>query len=102
MNHYDELDDEELDYICNYCKKSRKAFFIILGVVTVADKYQIDCKIDREVIKTGWFSKRYEYHITYSGDNDKVMKAIDDMREKCEENNDRINALIRTSCGSGW
>ena len=44
----------------------------------VADKYQIDCKIDREVIKTGWFSKRYEYHITYSGDNDKVMKAIDD------------------------
>lgn len=68
----------------------------------VADKYQIDCKIDREVIKTGWFSKRYEYHITYSGDNDKVMKAIDDMREKCEENNDRINALIRTSCGSGW
>ena len=68
----------------------------------VADKYQIDCKIDREVIKTGWFSKRYEYHITYSGDNDKVMKAIDDMREKCEENNDRINALIRTSCDSGW
>lgn len=68
----------------------------------VADKYQIDCKIDREVIKTGWFSKRYEYHITYSGDNDKVMKAIDDMREKCEEYNNRINALIRTSCGSGW
>lgn len=30
------------------------------------------------------------------------MKAIDDMREKCEEYNDRINALIRTSCGSGW
>ena len=36
MNHYDELDDEELDYICDYCKKSRKVFFIILGVVIVA------------------------------------------------------------------
>ena len=36
MNHYNELDDEELDYICNYCKKSRKIFLIILGVVTVA------------------------------------------------------------------
>ena len=36
MNHFDELDDEELDYICDYCKKSRKVFFIILGVVTVA------------------------------------------------------------------
>ena len=31
-----ELDDEELDYICDYCKKSRKVFFIILGVVIVA------------------------------------------------------------------
>lgn len=36
MNHYDELDDEELDYICNYCKNQEKYFFIILGVVTVA------------------------------------------------------------------
>ena len=60
----------------------------------VADKYQIDCKIDREVIKTGWFSKRYEYHITYSGDNDKVMKAIDDMREKCEEYNVLIHDML--------
>ena len=66
----------------------------------VADKYQIDCKIDREVIKTGWFSKRHEYHITYSGD--KVTKAVDDMRESAEDYNDRIDALIGTSCGSGW
>ena len=35
MNHYDELDDEELDYICDYCKKTRKGCFIILGVVIV-------------------------------------------------------------------
>lgn len=68
----------------------------------VADKYQIDCKIDREVIKTGWFSKRHEYHITYSGDKDKVTKAVDDMRESAEDYNDRIDALIGTSCGSGW
>ena len=68
----------------------------------VADNYQIDCKIDREVIKTGWFSKRYEYHITYFGDKDKVAKAIDDMRESGEEYNARINSLIRTSCGSRW
>lgn len=68
----------------------------------VADKYQIDCKIDREVIKTGWFSKRYEYHITYCGDKDKVTKAIDDMRERGEEYNAKINALIRTYCGHGW
>ena len=68
----------------------------------VADKYQIDCKIDREVIKTGWFSKRYEYHITYIGDEDKVTKAIDDMRESGEEYNAKIDALIRTYCGHGW
>lgn len=36
MNHFDELDDDELDYICDYCKKSRKVFLIFLGVVTVA------------------------------------------------------------------
>ena len=35
MNHYDELDDDELEYICNYCKKSRKIFLIFLGVVMV-------------------------------------------------------------------
>lgn len=68
----------------------------------VADKYQIDCKIDRVVIKTGWLSKRYEYHITYTGDKDKVSKAIDDVRESGEEYNARINALIRTYCGSVW
>lgn len=68
----------------------------------VADKYQIDCKIDREVIKTGWFSKQYEYHVTYSGDKDKVTKAIDVMRESAEEYNARLDALIRTSCSSGW
>lgn len=58
--------------------------------------FQIDCSIDREVIKTGWFSKQYEYHITYSGDEDKVTKAIDVMRESTEEYNDKIDALIRT------
>jgi len=68
----------------------------------VADKYQIDCKIDREVITLGWFSKRHEYHITYSGDKDKVTKAIDDMRESTEDYNNRINALKSTYCGSGW
>ena len=68
----------------------------------VADEYQIDCKIDREIIKTGWFSKRYEYHITYSGDKDKVTKAIDVMRESAEDYNARIDALQRTYCNSGW
>lgn len=68
----------------------------------VADKYQIDCKIDREVIKTGWFSKQYEYYITYSGDKDKVTKAIDDMRESAEDYNNKIDALIRTYRDSGW
>lgn len=68
----------------------------------VADKYQIDCKIDREVIKTGWFSKRHEYHITYTGDEDKVTKAIQDMHENAEEYNNKIHALQRIRCGSGW
>lgn len=68
----------------------------------VADKYQIDCKIDREVIKTGWFSKQYEYHITYIGDEDKVTNAIRDMQDSAEEYNDKIDALIRTYRGSGW
>lgn len=40
--------------------------------------------------------------VKYVHGKDKVSKAIDDMREKCEEYNDRINALIRTYCGSGW
>lgn len=68
----------------------------------VADKYQIDCRIDREVIKTGWFSKQYEYHITYIGDEDKVTNAIRVMQNSAEEYNVRLNALIGTSCGSGW
>lgn len=68
----------------------------------VADKYQINCNIDREVIKTGWFSKRYEYHVTYSGDEDKVTQAINVMRDSAEEYNIRIHSLQRTSCGSGW
>lgn len=68
----------------------------------IADEYQIDCKIDREVIKTGWFSKRYEYHITYSGDKDKVTKAIDDMRDCAEKYNKRIHAHQETECDSWW
>jgi hypothetical protein len=69
----------------------------------VADRLQIDCKIDREVIKTGWFSKRYEYHITYSGDKDKVSKAILTMRDNTEAYNARIHAQQGTTeCDSGW
>lgn len=59
----------------------------------VADHYQIDCKIDREVIKTGWFSKRYEYYITFSGDEDKVTAAIRCMRECGEDYNKKMQAL---------
>jgi hypothetical protein len=68
----------------------------------VADRLQIDCRIDREVIKTGWFSKRYEYHITYSGDKDKVSKAILTMRDSTEAYNARIHAQQGTYCDSGW
>ena len=68
-----------------------------------ADRFQIDCKIDREVIQTGWFSKRYEYHITYSGDKDKVTKAILVMRDSTEAYNAKINALQGiTECDCGW
>jgi len=89
----------------------RETFSIITGhevnglsraAYEVAGEYQIDCKIDREVIKTGWFSKRYEYHITYSGDKDKVIKAIDVMRESGEEYNAKIDSLQRIYCNSGW
>ena len=68
----------------------------------VADKCQIDCKIDREVIKTGWFSKRYEYHITYSGEKDKVAKAIRAMRDSADAYNNRIYALQGTCCGEAY
>lgn len=47
---------------------------------SVADKFQIDCKIDREVIKTGWFSKEYEYDIDFTGDKEMVDKTIYAMR----------------------
>ena len=68
----------------------------------VADKFQIDCKIDREVIKTGWFSKRYEYHITYSGEENKVIKAIRAMRNSAESYNKRIHAQQEIDCDSWW
>ena len=68
----------------------------------IADEYQIDCKIDREVIKTGWFSKRYEYHITFSGDKEKVTKAIDDMSDRAEKYNKRIHGQQETECDSWW
>ena len=69
----------------------------------VADRLQIDCKIDREVIKTGWFSKRYEYHITYSGDKDNVTKAILSMRDSAEAYNFKIRSQQGiTECDSGW
>ena len=90
----------------------RETFFIITShevnglsrtAYQVADKFQIDCKIDREVIQTGWFSKRYEYQITYSGDKDKVTKAILVMRDSTEAYNAKINALQGvTECDSGW
>lgn len=41
----------------------------------IADKYQVDCRIDTDVRKTGWFSKEYEYNVIYSGEKESVEKA---------------------------
>lgn len=69
---------------------------------TIADRFQTECKIDREVIKTGWFSKRYEYHITYSGDKVNVLKAVHSMNESVEAYNKRIQAIDETENDNWW
>ena len=70
----------------------------------VADEFQVNCTIDRETFKTGWFSKRYEYYITYSGDKDKVSKAILAMRDSAEAYNRKLLSFEvgEADCDSGW
>jgi hypothetical protein len=58
----------------------------------VADDFGLDCQIDREVVKTGWFSKRYEYHIRFSGEAVAVKNALDSMVIKTKAYADRVNA----------
>lgn len=59
----------------------------------IADKYQVDCRIDCDVVKTGWFSKRYEYNIIYSGEKEQVEKAYDTIYESAEYFKARLNSL---------
>lgn len=70
----------------------------------VADKFQVNCSIDRETFKTGWFSKRYEYYITFSGDKAKVSKAILAMRNSAEAYNRKLRIAQEgeTYCDSWW
>ena len=59
----------------------------------IADMYQVDGHIDTDVIKTGWFSKKYEYNIVYSGEKEQVEKAYNEIY-KCAKNfQARLNAL---------
>lgn len=59
----------------------------------IADKYQVDCRIDTDVIKTGWFSKKYEYNIVYSGEKENVEKAYDAIYECAKDFQARLNSL---------
>ena len=59
----------------------------------IADKYQVDCRIDCDVIKTGWFSKKYEYNIVYSGEKENVEKAYDAIYEDAEDFQAKLNSL---------
>lgn len=59
----------------------------------IADMYQVDCHIDTDVIKTGWFSKKYEYNIVYSGEKEQVEKAYDKIYECAEYFQARLNSL---------
>lgn len=59
----------------------------------IADKFQVDCRIDCDTIKTGWFSKKYEYNIVYSGEKEQVEKAYNEIY-KCAKNfRARLNSL---------
>ena len=52
-----------------------------------------DCRIDCNSIKTGWFSKKYEYNIVYSGEKENVEKAYDAIYECAEDFRARLNSL---------
>ena len=59
----------------------------------IADKYQVDCCIDTDVVKTGWFSKKYEYNIVYSGEKENVEKAYDAIYESAVYFRARLNSI---------
>ena len=57
----------------------------------IADRNYTECKIDREEYKSGWFSKKYEYHITFIGEKNNVDKCMNAMHESAEYFNIRIH-----------
>lgn len=50
----------------------------------IADDCQVDCKIEKEVKKTGLFSKEYEYFVIFTGEKESAEKAYNYM---CEAGN---------------
>lgn len=56
----------------------------------VADVHGLECQIDREVFKAGWFSKTYEYHIRFSGEAVSVKAALEEMFNRTKEYAERV------------
>ena len=68
----------------------------------VADDLGISVSIDTDTYcDGGWFFKTYttEYNIRFSGDKDKVEKAIKILEQKCEDFNDEIRPPVRATTG---
>lgn len=67
----------------------------------VADSCQVNCNIDRETIKTGWFSRRYEYHIRFFGEKGDVYRAIREMRNKADRFVSTLTGIQGVAYASG-
>lgn len=64
-----------------WCSWSNPINGIERTVHKIADDCQVDCKIEKEVKKTGLFSKEYEYFVIFTGEKESVEKAYSHMCE---------------------
>ena len=72
------------------------------AVYEIADDFGVNVSIDTDTYcNGGWIFKTYttEYNIRFSGDKDKVEKAIKELKEDCEEFNARIHRPVRATTG---
>lgn len=56
----------------------------------LGNEYQLEVQINKDVTKTGWFSKKYTYNVTFIGESQKVRTAVSELENSIESYNRRL------------
>ena len=72
------------------------------AVYEIADDFGVNVSIDTDTYcDGGWIFKTYttEYNIRFSGEKEKVEKAIEQLKDECEDFNAQIHRPVSAASG---